>query len=349
MAGINGLTTMSKDVALNLDVHPDTAGANSSVDVALSPVRPIRGAKLVVKAKSGELLNTTVDLIPGTPVKKTIAGIHADAAGLQDMEVEVTGPDGAVLLNYLRPDDNPGGNITPFAKDLMVAPIPPEKMTAEQLVIAAEFKRKDLNPDGAEELAKMALKIDPGYSEAHQLLGMLAFDKDRFHEAEAHFQEAVNRNPYDDASWFYLASSELNLGNEKQAEHNFYYIWPHSGYYGAREYQLGLINFLRHDDAAAEQHLAGAINSNGQDIKAHVLLAVAYRDQGDKEAALAELAKVEGIDPVDRVAQAERIFLTGDVAAKNKLIGYMGDQTQGAMEVSLFYSSLIAGRMRSRF
>ncbi|MGH9617850.1 MAG: DUF5107 domain-containing protein, partial [Acidobacteriaceae bacterium] len=340
VAGINGLTTLTKDVALNLEVHADAAGNNSSLDVALSPVRTIRGAKLVVKARSGELLNTSIDLIPGIPVKKTIAGIHADADGLEDMEVLITGRGGNVLMDYNRPDSNPGGNITPFAKDLQNAPIPPDKMMAEQLVLAAIFKQKELNVAQATTLAKLALKKDPGYSEAHQLLGILEFNQEHFRDAAAEFQQAVDRNPYADESWYYLATCEMKLGDEKQAERNFYYIWPNSGYYGAREYQLGLINFLRHDDAAAAQHLAGAINSNGEDLKAHLLLALADRDLSRRDAALKELDTVEKIDPADRVAQAEKYFLTGNAAAEQKLIDLMGAQSESAIEVSIFYSSL---------
>ena len=111
-----------------------------------------------MKAKTGQLLNTSVDLIPGTPVKKTITGIHADAAGLEDMEVLVTAPDGSMLMDYHRPDSKPGGNVTPFAKDLQNAPIPPDKMTAEQLVLAAIFKQKEMNIADATNLAKLALK-----------------------------------------------------------------------------------------------------------------------------------------------------------------------------------------------
>jgi tetratricopeptide (TPR) repeat protein len=340
VAGIDGLTTMSNDVALNLDVHADAAGMNSSVDVALSPVRPILGAKLRVKASSGELLNTTVDLIPGTPVKKTVAGIHADSAGLEEMEVEITAPNGAVLLDYRRPDSNPGGHDTPFAKGLKDAPIPLEKMTAEQLVIAAEFKQKDLNSNEAAKLAKLALEKDPGYSAAHQLLGILEFNQEHFKAAAAEFQLAVDRDPYADASWYYLATSEMKLGEEKLAEDNFYFVWPGSGYYGAREYQLGLLNFKHHDLAAAAEHLTGAIKANAQDLSAHLLLALTERDEGDKDAALEQLAQVEEIDPADRVAQAEKYFLIGDEAVRDKLIELMGERTESAMEVSIFYSSL---------
>jgi tetratricopeptide (TPR) repeat protein len=340
VAGINGLTTLTQDVALNLEVHPDPAGTNSSVDVALSPVRPIHNAKLIVTAKTGELLNASIDLIPGTAVKKTIFRIHADAAGLEDMHVSIIGPDGSVLMDYHRPDSAPGGDVTPFAKDLQNAPIPLEKMTAEQLLLAAIFKQKELNMAEATNLAKLALQRDPGYSEAHQLLGILEFNQDHFQQAATEFQQAVDRNPYADESWYYLATSELQLGQQKQAERNFYFIWPNSSYYGAREYQLGRMYFLQHEDAAAAQHLAGAVNSNGQDINAHLLLALAERDRGNRDAALEQLATVEEIDPADRIVQAERYFLSADAAARERLIALMDAQSESAIEVSIFYSSL---------
>lgn len=338
VAGINGLTTMSKEVALNVEVQPGSNGADSSVVVALSPVVPIQNAKLVMKAASGELLSATVSLSPGTPVKKTVENVSA--ADLESLDVQVLGPDGQLLLAYTKPTTPPGGDITPFAKDLTAEPVPLDKMSAEQLVLAAEFKQKDLNADEAKSLVKRALKRDPGYSVAHQLLGVLEYNEHHYQQAAEQFQQAVDRNPYASESWYYLAICQLKLGLRKQAERNFYYIWPDSVFYGSREYQLGLLNFLRHDDAAAAQHLAGAINSNGKDLKAHLVLVMTLRDQGNKASALGQLALVEKIDPADRVAQAERYFLTGDSSAKAKLLGLMGEQSESAIEVSIFYSSL---------
>jgi tetratricopeptide (TPR) repeat protein len=172
------------------------------------------------------------------------------------------------------------------------------------------------------------------------LLGVLEYNQHHYQQAEDQFQQAVDRNPYASESWYYLAICQLKLGQQKQAERNFYYIWPDSVYYGPREYQLGLLNFMRHDDAAAAQHLLGAINSNGKDLKARLVLAMTLRDQGNKSAALEQLGKVEEIDPADRVAQAERFFLTGDTSAKEKLLNLMGEQSESAIEVSIFYSSL---------
>ena len=340
VANIGGLTTLAPDVALNLEVTPGAEGKDSSIHVALSPVRTNRNAKLMVQAKSGVLLDTTVNLVPGTPVEKTVSDIHSGKAGLEDMQLRITTADGKVLMDYRRPDANPGGNITPFAKGLEEAPIPPEKMTAEQLVLAAEFKQKDLNAADAVKLAKMALKIDPGYSSAHRLLGMLAFDAGQFQQAAEEFQQAVNRDPYDSQSWYYLSICQLRDGQQKVAERNLYYIWPGSSYYGAREYQLGRLAFLRQDNGAAVQHLLGAINSNGDDLNARLLLAMTYRDQGKKDAALEQLARVSKTNPTNRVALAERYLLTGDAEAKNQLLNFMGEQSEDAMQVSIFYSSL---------
>jgi tetratricopeptide (TPR) repeat protein len=338
VAGINGLTTMSRDVALNVEINPGANGAGSSVELALSPVVPIQNATLVVTVKSRELLRTSVNLVPGTPVKKTIDNLSA--ADLDGLNVQILGPEDKLLLAYSKPATAPGGDVTPFAKDLTAAPVPQDKMTAEELVLAAEFKQKDLNTDEAVTLAKLALTRDPGYSAAHQLLGILEYNQHHYAQAAEQFQQAVDRNPYASESWYYLAICQLKIGQEKKAERNFYYVWPDSVYYGPREYQLGVLNLLRHDDGAAAQHLAGAINSNGKDIKAHLVLAVTLRDQGKKAEALEELATVEGIDPADRVVQAERFFLTGDATAKQKLRDLMGEQSESAIEVSIFYSSL---------
>ena len=257
------------------------------------------------------------------------------------MEILLTAQDGTVLLDYRRPDRDPGGHITPFAKGLQDAPIPLEKMTAQQLVLAAEFKQKDLNTVDATKLANLALKIDSGYSAAHRLLGMLAFNDGKFEQAKSEFEKAVGRDPYDSQAWYYLSVCEIKLGQQLAAENQLYYIWPGSAYYGAREYQLGRLAFLRHDSDAAIQHLLGAIQSNGQDLNARLLLAITYRDQGNKEAAVEQLESVKAIDPANAIAQAERFFLTQEPSARQELSNLTGDQSEDAIQLSIFYSSLL--------
>lgn len=339
VAGINGLTTLSPYAGMNLDVHANPTGKASSVKVMLSPVRAVHNARLAVRSQHGELLNTTLDLVPGTPIKKTISGIAAD--GLQQLSVNLTDPNGNVLLEYERPDSPPGGKDNPYATGLADPPVPLDKMTAEQALMAAELKAKELNYEGAAELANVALKRDPGYSAAHQLLGQLAFEQGDFHQAAGAFQKAVDRNPYADGAWYMLAISELRLHKSAQAETNLYHIWPGSAFYGAREYQLGWLAFLRHDDRQAGQHLLGAINANGNDLNARLLLAVLDRDQNKSDAALAQLSEVTAADPANRIAYIERYFLTGDTAAQAEARRLMGGQGEDAIQVSIFYSDLL--------
>jgi tetratricopeptide (TPR) repeat protein len=337
VAGINGLTTLAKDVALNLTVTPDGSNSNSSITVALSPVRTIHNAKLVVTTGGAELLKTSIDLVPGTPVKKTVT---AKTDSLRDLQVRISAADGKLLMDYVRPDNNPGGKDNPYANGLSSPPVPLEKMTAEEAVMAAQLKQKEFDYPAATELVNVALKRDPGFSPAHQLLGQLVFNQNQFEKAATEFQKAVDRNPYDSDSWYYLSICQLRLNQQQQAERNLYHIWPGSSYYGPREYQLGQIAYLRHDNTAAEQYLLGAINSNGTDLKARLLLAVLYRDEGRKDAALEQLAKVNAADPADRIARAEKFFLTGNITAENDLRRLMGGQGEDAIEVSIFYSSL---------
>lgn len=340
VAGIDGLTTLAPDVALNLQLHNDATGRPSSITVALSPVRTNRNATLVVTAKRGELLRTTVNLTPGTPVKKEIAPLPENAGALQQLEVRITASDGKSLLDYHRPDSNPGGHDSPYATGLTESPVPIEKMTAEQATIAAELKAKEMKLGAATDLANVALKRDPGYSPAHRLLGMLAFSEGHFPQAAAEFQKAVDRDPYDSESWYYLSVCQLRLDQPKLAENDLYYIWPGSAFYGVREYQLGRLAFLRHDNRSAAQHLRGAIQSNGEDLQARLLLALVYRGENKRPEALRQLAKVTAINPANRIAEAEKFFLTGNPEAEKNLRDLMGGQGEDAIQVSIFYSNL---------
>ena len=134
--------------------------------------------------------------------------------------------------------------------------------------------------------------------------------------------------------------SQFATGDERHAERNLYFIWPQSAYYGDREYQLGRLAFLRKQWNEAVSHLDRAIVANGYDLLARQLLALTWRERGDKERALAQLAEIERIDPTNRHSLAERFFLSGDTAARTELVRLMGGQSQEAIDVSIFYRNV---------
>jgi tetratricopeptide (TPR) repeat protein len=341
VAGTHGLSTLNPDVALNLRVDatpPPQSGSTLKVD--LSPVRSFKHATLTVHSGQTVLLNQQLDLIPGTPIHKEIAA-STKLEDLRDISVVVTAADGATLLDYRRPNPNETrSEYTPFTKELEKPAKSTDAMSAEELLLAAEFRLKELDTKGAFDLLALSLQKDPGYSSAHELKGIVLYKEGKLREAEDELQKAVDRNPYADKSWYYLAMAEMESGKEKLAERNLYYIWPESAFYGNREYQLGRLALLRLDYRDAISHLEGAVNSNGQDLSAHLLLAISYRSSGHTAPASGEIDRLLQVDPSNRGAYAERFFLTRDSAAQTELKRLMGDQTQEALHVSALYSSL---------
>jgi tetratricopeptide (TPR) repeat protein len=341
VGGTGGITTLTRDVALNLTVVPDAAGQNTEIHVALSPTRVMKRARLVVKDSAGELMNTEIDLVPGVPVATKIAGLKAKADVLKGLIVHIADAEGVEVLDYTRPDENPGRKqYSPAAKELERPQKPVEQMSVEELVDAAEFKLKEMNPEGMQDLVDRALKLDPGYSRAHLLLGVNHFNHGRYRQAADELAKATERDPYLGEGWYYLAMSQLALGDSSNAERTLYFIEPESGYFGPREYQLGKLAFIRSNLQNAEEHLERAVQTNGYDIDAHSLYALTLRLQRKKEDALRQLTEAARIDHANVLVTAERFFLAGDPAAKYELLQLLGDQSQEALTLALFYEGV---------
>ena len=255
-----GLTTLTRDLALNLDVQP------GSMKIALGATRIVEAAKLSVEAKCGKLLETSIDLDPAKPFRTQIDNIHANADGLTHLIVTIQDATGNELLRYERPDDNPGRKeYTPFTSPLEHPHKSPDEMGVEELTLAGEYALKELDEPGAMTLFNKALERDPGYSRAHLLIGITAFNDNRYDEAVTHLTKVIERDAYNDAAYFYLAMSQFALDKESAAERNLYYIWPESAYYGEREFHLGRLALRRHAYDDAITHFRQATNTNAED------------------------------------------------------------------------------------
>jgi tetratricopeptide (TPR) repeat protein len=335
VAGTGGLTTLTRDVALNLEV-PKSADEKGSLVLAVT--RPLPGAVVLVTAGSGELLRTKADLDPAQPFKAAFP-LRRDESGIS---VTVTGGDGAKLLEYHRPDADPGRKeYTPFTRPLERPRKSVDEMSAEELAVAAEYRMKELDGAGATTLLEKALALDAGYSRAHLMLGIQDYKNAHFERAVAQLEKALERDPYSYASYYYLAMSQLALGEEAKAERNLYFLVPESGFFDEREYNLGRLALLRKDLEGAASHLERALSANSTDLLARLTLALVYRERGDKTNALRELAAAERLQPASRVVQAERYFLDTNPAAKAELLRLLGRQSQEALSTSLFYRDLL--------
>jgi tetratricopeptide (TPR) repeat protein len=331
VAGINGVTNVTRDAALNLEVE------GSTVRVALASMRHVERARLVVTARGREIGHMEGTLDPAKAWKKEFAS----AGELAELRVVVTDAAGKSLMDYRRPDEAPGRKeYTPFTRPLEQPRKAVEQMSTEELTLAAEYRMKELDPAGASALLQKALEKDAGYSRAHMLLGIQAFTAGRHEEAVASLEKAIERDPYADQAYYYLTMAQFALGREKQGERNLFYIWPQSAYYGAREYHLGRLRLAAGDVTGAVERFRGAVTANGNDVLARLALALALRQTGQLVEAREQLAQVERIDPTNREVWAERYLAGGDAVSRKQLVELMGGQSQEAMSVAVFYRKL---------
>ncbi|HEY3440753.1 MAG TPA: DUF5107 domain-containing protein [Paludibaculum sp.] len=333
VAGTNGVTSMNRDVALNLEAEPGV-----TVRLTLATVRRIGKARVVVTAGGGEIGRADVELDPAKVARVSLTPAGRELAGLR---VVVTDAAGKAVLDYRKPDRKPGRTeYTPFTKPLEAPKKAVADMGAEELVLAAEYRLKELDPTGAAALLDQALSRDRGYSRAHLLRGIQAFTTGHYADAVASLEKAIERDPYADEAHYYMAMAQLALGRDTEAERSLFYIWPQSAYFGTREFHLGRLRLLAGDRDGALTRLRSAVTASGNDLRARLALALVLRESGRAAEARAQLAEVERMEPTNRTARAERWLAAGDAASRKELLDLMGGQSQEAITVSVFYRDL---------
>ncbi len=341
VSGIGGLTTMSRDAALNLNVEPVAGAVGSSIKLGISSNRQLSAARVKVVAACGEILNEKINLAPGKPYVRELKGIDADSAGLAQMRVTLTDSAGAIVLDYARPDEDPGKKeYTPFTRQLDKPRKPLNEMGTQELVLSAEFYLKQMKTATALERLNRALEIDPGESGAHLHLGLYSYEHASLDKAIYHFNKVIERDPYQDQAYYYLAQCYLELEDTTRAERNLYYIPPVSSYFGQREYLLGRLAFIRGEIDLAGEKLVSAVKHQGLHRMASWMLALIERGRGDTDAAIAHIADIEDADPTSRLALAERYFNDRKPGRLAQLVRMTGGQAQEALELAWDYSLL---------
>ncbi len=341
VAGVGGVTTVTRDVALNLSVEPKAGTDNEEIRIALSPTVKLDGARLSVSADTGQLMSSTLNLVPGTPIEKSVIWKKTKGAELRHLTVRIVTAGGKGILNYVRPDEYPGRKeYSAFARSLEEPQKTPDQMSDEELVEAAEFKLKEADANAMLDLIARALKRDPGNSRAHLLKGVYQYSSGDFRDAVLELKRATERDPYLDKAWYYLALSQLAVGENGAAERSLYYIEPDSAFFGDREYQLGRLALLASQGQQAQAHLERAVAANGYDLSARILLSVALRAQNQRDEAVQQIEQIERVDPTNCYAYAEKFFLTKDRKADNQLQRLIGGQSQSAMDIALLYADV---------
>ena len=323
VAKTRGLTTLTRDIALNIE------RGNTGSRLVFAATRTLPSVQIEVNGA-----NKTADLGPAVPFE-----MDAPASGA--VSILVRDKEGRTLLAYQTPEGSPGRKeYTPFTRPLEKPRAASKELTVEELLVAAEFKFKELDAAGARALLKKALTLDPEYSRAHLLLGIDDLRDGRPRDAIPRLEKAIERDPYADEAYYYLAMAQFAGGLEPNAERNLYFIGSDSAHYGEREYHLGRLAMLRRLYDAAVANFERAVAANARDLLARHALAIAHRKLGNREAAAREIAALESADPTSRGARAERWFLSGESGAKAELLRLLGGQSQEAIAESIVYRNL---------
>ena len=346
VSGISGMTTTTRDISLDLDVNADPKAKKSSIHVGLSVRKELPDSRVVAKfSPSGRgesvIIDEAADLSPYKPFNKTVKDIKQDSSGLMQVQVSVYDNTGKQIFDYVRPDENPGRKqYTAFTRLIDRPTKMPDEMTIEELVFDAETKIKEMKTNAALDLLDRAFKIDPGYSLAHRILGVYLYTNGEIDSSLAHLSKVMERNPYDDEAFYYMALGKFEQGDTVSAERDLYYIPPISSLYSAREYLLGRLAFHRGKYDDATDKFESAVLSNGKNIDALTMLALVERKTGKKNEALANLEKALELDPTNRWALSEKYLAGGDAAVMAQLKNYLAYQSHEAIELSIPYRKL---------
>jgi tetratricopeptide (TPR) repeat protein len=329
---IGGVKKANLDAAVNLVV------ADGSARVGFHTTSAHAAATVTLAAGQTVLLRETVAINPGKPYTRQLR----IPAGVDEHDLVASISDGGrELVSYspirLLPEQAPPGVTSP--------PAPSEVRTNEELYLiglrARQFHDPTIDPMPYWE---EALRRDPGDSRVNTVLGIAAYGKARYAEAERHLRAAVARvtakftDPKDVEANYYLGAALKAQGKTDEAFAHFYkatwgQAWKAAGYYGLAE-----IAAARGDMTAALDFVDRSIDSNALNIRAQNLKAALLRHTGRSSGALQLLATAaHRVDPLDVRSMAERWLASKDPVAAKALGATMLHHPQTAQETAAEY------------
>ena len=297
---IGGVKKANLDAAVNLDV---TAG---SAKVGFYTTSAHSAARVVLKAGDKVLVEETVSISPAKPYVKQVAmppGIddHDLVASLWEGTKELISYNPIRLTQQLTP------------KVVTPPPAPQEIKTNEELYLTG-LRAWQFHDPGVDPLLywQEALRRDPGDTRVNTVLGITAFTKARYADAEKYLRKALERatdrytTPKDAEPVYYLGAALKAEGKTDEAFTWLYKATWSQAWKAAGYYSLAQIATSRGDMAAALEFVNRSIDSNAGNIRAQNLKAAVLRHLGRNQEALQVLASASHeLDPLDVRAMAE--------------------------------------------
>ncbi len=278
--GIGGVKKANLDAAVNLDV----SGATAKIGFCVTAAHP--AAVEMLKAGERILLRESVAIDPGRPYTRKVAL----PAGIDEHDLTASLSDGGQdLVSYspirLKPE--------PMPQPVNAPPAPADVKTNEELYLiglrADQFHDPGIDPAP---YWQEALRRDPGDARVNTVLGIAAYKKARYGQAEQFLRKALERltdrytEPKDGEPIYYLGAALQAQGRFDEAYTQFYKAvwseaWKAAGYYSLAEIAAG-----RGDMTAALDFVDRSIDSDALNIRAQNLKAAVLRHLGRSREAL---------------------------------------------------------------
>jgi tetratricopeptide (TPR) repeat protein len=313
---------------VNLEVKDGTA------TVGFYSTQARQAATVTLKLKDQVLLKQTIAISPGHSfVKKVQLPAGADE---HDLRAAISA-DGRELVAY-----------TPIRleKEAMPSPVvdpppPAEVKTTEELYLDGLRMEQFRSPTGDPNLYwQEALRRDPSDIRVNTVLGIDAIKGGRFADAERLLRKALERDtasytsPKDGEPIYYLGLALKSQGKLDEAYAEFYKAtwsaaWRSPGYFALAE-----IDATRGDFNAALIADEDALEANANNIRALALKAALLRHSGRNAEALAAIAAISKIDPLDVHGMTEQWLATKSPASAAVLAKTVSEFPATALEVA---------------
>lgn len=229
---------------------------------------------------------------------------------------------------------------------LRALPAPRELANADELFRAGLHVEQYRDPLVMGEVYwREALHRNPIHVESHKALGRALIYGLRFKEAAGYLESAratltqFNANPRDGEASYLNGLAQFYLGQYEVAYDAFFKATWNYAFRSAAYYWLACIDSQRGRRQQAIEQARAALETNGQNSQARVLLAILLRTQQRRDEAQAEIDRVLAADPLDHWARWEQVCLHG--GADTQSAAYFGvmlsDPGQTCLDLAIDY------------
>lgn len=328
---IGGVKRANLDAAVNLE-----AGAGSA-KVGFYTTAVHKDARVVVKAGSRVLLEETVAISPGKPYVKQVAM----PAGIDEHDLTASLSDGRELVSY-----SPVRLTAQPRPPVVTAPPAPQDLKNNEELYLVGLRAQQFHDPIVDPLLywQEALRRDSGDTRVNTALGITAFGKARYEEAEKYLRKALERltdrytAPKDGEALYYLGAVLKAEGKSDEAfavsyKATWSQAWKAPSYYSLAQMATARGDFRGALDCVERSLDANALNLRAQNLKAAVL-----RHLGrDAEARQVLAAGSHAVDPLDVRAMAEEYLISRSPAAAERLASTMDAHPATAQETAAEY------------